>query len=164
MILCCKSFSVVTFLFVGLKFWQGYCSMNTQEIMSKISQILILMLFPVDSRHPSGELDYSRDFWQPLSHTIDAFLHPSIQTSPISFQETFTLVYKCVGEGHSDRLHSDLMQAVTKYLKTLHVELLKCSTSDNDGRQVRETIIDPNNQELFLSDSLSVIILLFFSS
>lgn len=89
----------------------------------------------VDSRQPDLVSEYMRDYWIPLSHTVDAFLHPSSQTSPISFQETFTLVYKCVGEGHSDRLHHDLMQAVTKYLKRLHVDLVQCLTSDNEGRQ-----------------------------
>ena len=83
----------------------------------------------------SVDSDYLRIYWTPLNHTIEAFLHPSTQTQPISFQETFTMVYKCVGEGHSERLHSDLMQTVTSYLKNLHVKLLQCLTCDNEGRQ-----------------------------
>ncbi|KAE8742542.1 hypothetical protein FOCC_FOCC011951 [Frankliniella occidentalis] len=94
-----------------------------------------LCAMEVDSRHQDAESEYLRDFWIPLNNTVEAFLHPSSQTSPISFQETFTLVYKCVGEGYSDRLHCDLMHAVNKYLKNLHVELLKYLTDGNDGRQ-----------------------------
>lgn len=101
--------------------------------------IIVLLHVPVDLRPQTQgiESEYLRMYWIPLSHTIQAFLHPSSQNHPISFQETFTMVYKCVGEGYADRLHIDLMQTVVTYLKDLHVKLLQCLTSDNEGRKVR---------------------------
>ncbi|XP_034234926.1 CDK2-associated and cullin domain-containing protein 1-like [Thrips palmi] len=111
----------------------------------------------VDSRQQDAESEYARDFWTPLNNTIEAFLHPSSQTSPISFQDTFTLVYKCVGEGHSDRLHSDLMQTVSKYLKNLHVELLQCLTSDNEATQGQGIIQMIHMFDCALSDYIKAV-------
>lgn len=68
--------------------------------------------------------DYESTLWPKLEHAVHHLLtmKPSEYT-PISYEQMYTCVYKCVCKQFSERLYSDLISTVTTHLERVCYEL-----------------------------------------
>lgn len=64
--------------------------------------------------------------WQMLSGAVDKMLtYPAGVYEPISYEQMYSAVYKCVGKQWSERLYSDLMEQTRQRLSEWSAQLLQ---------------------------------------
>lgn len=68
--------------------------------------------------------DYETQYWPKLENAIQHLLttKPS-EYIPISYEQMYTCVYKCVCKQFSERLFADLLQTITAYLEQVHLNI-----------------------------------------
>ncbi|PIO12628.1 hypothetical protein AB205_0054160 [Aquarana catesbeiana] len=74
--------------------------------------------------------DYKRLYWPKLESAIEQLL---TQTAgdyiPISYEQIYSCVYKCVCQQHSEQMYSDLLCKITQHLHQVSQELqVPCHT------------------------------------
>lgn len=68
--------------------------------------------------------DYSAFYWPKLENAILLILQQSPgQFIPISYEEMYSTVYKCVCQQYADKMYSSLIELVTSYLRRVSEEL-----------------------------------------
>lgn len=78
-----------------------------------------------------SEDDYANDYWPQLQTAVQQLLmlKPG-EYSPVSFEQVYSSVYKCVWNQFSERLFNDLRKFIRSYLQQLFMEL--CGIQDKD--------------------------------
>ncbi|XP_029466361.1 CDK2-associated and cullin domain-containing protein 1 isoform X3 [Rhinatrema bivittatum] len=68
--------------------------------------------------------DYKSTYWPKLDSAIDQLLtqNPG-DYIPISYEQIYSCVYKCVCQQHSEQMYSDLMDKITDHLERVSKEL-----------------------------------------
>lgn len=68
--------------------------------------------------------DYETQYWPKLEHAIHHLLttKPS-EYIPISYEQMYTCVYKCVCKQFSERLFADLLQTITSHLEQVYLNI-----------------------------------------
>lgn len=96
------------------------CS-DSQDSATKPSYILrpgsmVMMTITVE--------DYEKQYWPKLEHAIHHLLttKPS-EYIPISYEQMYTCVYKCVCKQFSERLFADLLQTITAHLEQVYLNI-----------------------------------------
>ncbi|CAN2391167.1 cell cycle G1/S phase transition, partial [Pristimantis euphronides] len=68
--------------------------------------------------------DYKNTYWPKLESAIDQLLTQSPgDYIPISYEQIYSCVYKCVCQQHSEQMYSDLMGKITGHLEKVSLEL-----------------------------------------
>ncbi|MEE6486683.1 hypothetical protein FKM82_014670 [Ascaphus truei] len=68
--------------------------------------------------------DYRSTYWPKLDSAIDQLLTQSPgDYIPISYEQIYSCVYKCVCQQHSEQMYSDLMRKITSHLERVSQEL-----------------------------------------
>ncbi|XP_066457469.1 CDK2-associated and cullin domain-containing protein 1 [Eleutherodactylus coqui] len=68
--------------------------------------------------------DYKNTYWPKLESAIDQLLTQSPgDYIPISYEQIYSCVYKCVCQQHSEQMYSDLMCKITCHLEKVSLEL-----------------------------------------
>ncbi|MBN3295918.1 CACL1 protein, partial [Amia calva] len=68
--------------------------------------------------------DYQSTYWPKLERAIDQLLTQSPEDYiPISYEQIYSCVYKCVCQQHSEQMYSDLIRKITDRLKQVSEEL-----------------------------------------
>nr|XP_033799568.1 CDK2-associated and cullin domain-containing protein 1 isoform X2 [Geotrypetes seraphini] len=68
--------------------------------------------------------DYKSTYWPKLNSAIDQLLTQSPgDYIPISYEQIYSCVYKCVCQQHSEQMYSDLMEKITDHLERVSKEL-----------------------------------------
>ncbi|KAM4704018.1 CDK2-associated and cullin domain-containing protein 1 [Rhinophrynus dorsalis] len=68
--------------------------------------------------------DYRNTYWPKLESAIDQLLTQSPgDYIPISYEQIYSCVYKCVCQQHSEQMYSDLIRKVTSHLESVSQEL-----------------------------------------
>ncbi|XP_071987287.1 CDK2-associated and cullin domain-containing protein 1 [Engystomops pustulosus] len=68
--------------------------------------------------------DYKNTYWPKLDSAIDQLLTQSPgDYIPISYEQIYSCVYKCVCQQHSEQMYSDLMCKITAHLEKVSLEL-----------------------------------------
>ncbi|KAM3913505.1 CDK2-associated and cullin domain-containing protein 1 [Leptodactylus fuscus] len=68
--------------------------------------------------------DYKNTYWPKLESAIDQLLSQSPgDYIPISYEQIYSCVYKCVCQQHSEQMYSDLMCKITCHLEKVSQEL-----------------------------------------
>ncbi|XP_075071658.1 CDK2-associated and cullin domain-containing protein 1 [Mixophyes fleayi] len=68
--------------------------------------------------------DYKSTYWPKLESAIDQLLTQSPgDYIPISYEQIYSCVYKCVCQQHSEQMYSDLMCKITRHLQKVSLEL-----------------------------------------
>ncbi|KAM4033903.1 LOW QUALITY PROTEIN: CDK2-associated and cullin domain-containing protein 1 [Anomaloglossus baeobatrachus] len=68
--------------------------------------------------------DYKNTYWPKLESAIDQLLSQSPgDYIPISYEQIYSCVYKCVCQQHSEQMYSDLMCKITGHLEKVSLEL-----------------------------------------
>ncbi|XP_061491848.1 CDK2-associated and cullin domain-containing protein 1 isoform X3 [Rhineura floridana] len=68
--------------------------------------------------------DYKSIFWPKLDSAIDQLLTQSPgDYIPISYEQIYSCVYKCVCQQHSEQMYSDLIKKITNHLERVSKEL-----------------------------------------
>ncbi|XP_074195084.1 CDK2-associated and cullin domain-containing protein 1 isoform X5 [Rhinolophus sinicus] len=91
-------------------------------------------LTPVFSQHRDLQLqivmnvitieDYKSTYWPKLDGAIDQLLTQSPgDYIPISYEQIYSCVYKCVCQQHSEQMYSDLIKKITNHLERVSKEL-----------------------------------------
>lgn len=89
--------------------------------------------------------DYESQYWPKLEEAINHLLTMAPgQGIPISYEQMYSCVYKCVCKQFSERLYSDLMQYMSKYLEGKNEEFQ--AWEKEDGRQFLEKYYSVWNQ------------------
>ncbi|MEE6486685.1 hypothetical protein FKM82_014670 [Ascaphus truei] len=71
--------------------------------------------------------DYRSTYWPKLDSAIDQLLTQSPgDYIPISYEQIYSCVYKCVCQQHSEQMYSDLMRKITSHLERVSQELQAC--------------------------------------
>lgn len=72
--------------------------------------------------------DYKNTYWPKLESAIDQLLTQSPgDYIPISYEQIYSCVYKCVCQQHSEQMYSDLMCKITCHLEKVSLDLLATS-------------------------------------
>ncbi|XP_053548649.1 CDK2-associated and cullin domain-containing protein 1 isoform X3 [Bombina bombina] len=72
--------------------------------------------------------EYRSTYWPKLESAIDQLLTQSPgDYIPISYEQIYSCVYKCVCQQHSEQMYSDLMRKITSHLDRVSQELQMCS-------------------------------------
>uniref|UniRef100_A0A8C4WU83 CDK2 associated cullin domain 1 n=1 Tax=Eptatretus burgeri TaxID=7764 RepID=A0A8C4WU83_EPTBU len=72
--------------------------------------------------------DYRTIYWPKLDKALEKLLVQSPRDYiPISYEQIYSCVYKCVCQQHSERMHSDLIAKISLHLNNLSEELQGCS-------------------------------------
>lgn len=80
--------------------------------------------------------DYNTVFWPQLQGAIDTVLQePPGSYKPISYEQMYSAVYKCVCKQHSERLYGDLMRHIEAALRTWCDRLEAVRSTDNNQLQ-----------------------------
>lgn len=70
------------------------------------------------------EDDYGNIYWPKLRGAIDQLLSmKSAEHIPISYEEMYSCVYKCVCKSYSEKLYADLLAHITNYLENVSQSL-----------------------------------------
>ena len=84
---------------------------------------------------PITDESYLSEYWSPLRQTIDTMLnHPPGSYQPVSYEQMYSAVYKCVCKSYSERLFQDLMGHIGQTLSQWAAEILSCSDATLPGR------------------------------
>ncbi|KAM4635923.1 CDK2-associated and cullin domain-containing protein 1 [Discoglossus pictus] len=68
--------------------------------------------------------DYRSTYWPKLESAIDQLLTQSPgDYIPISYEQIYSCVYKCVCQQHSEQMYGDLMRKITSHLEKVSQEL-----------------------------------------
>ncbi|XP_054585352.1 CDK2-associated and cullin domain-containing protein 1 isoform X3 [Eptesicus fuscus] len=68
--------------------------------------------------------DYKSTYWPKLDGAIDQLLTQSPgDYIPISYEQIYSCVYKCVCQQHSEQMYSDLIKKITNHLERVSKEL-----------------------------------------
>lgn len=68
--------------------------------------------------------DYKSTYWPKLDGAIDQLLTQSPgDYIPISYEQIYSCVYKCVCQQHSEQMYSDLIKKITEHLERVSKEL-----------------------------------------
>ncbi|KAE8589518.1 hypothetical protein XENTR_v10017596 [Xenopus tropicalis] len=68
--------------------------------------------------------DYRNTYWPKLESAIDQLLTQSPgDYIPISYEQIYSCVYKCVCQQHSEQMYSDLIHKITSHLESVSQEL-----------------------------------------
>ncbi|XP_042314648.1 CDK2-associated and cullin domain-containing protein 1 isoform X3 [Sceloporus undulatus] len=68
--------------------------------------------------------DYKSTYWPKLDSAIDQLLTQSPgDYIPISYEQIYSCVYKCVCQQHSEQMYSDLIKKITNHLERVSEEL-----------------------------------------
>ncbi|XP_077206017.1 CDK2-associated and cullin domain-containing protein 1 isoform X1 [Paroedura picta] len=68
--------------------------------------------------------DYKSTYWPKLDSAIDQLLTQSPSDYiPISYEQIYSCVYKCVCQQHSEQMYSDLIKKITNHLERVSKEL-----------------------------------------
>ncbi|KAJ8359954.1 hypothetical protein SKAU_G00164790 [Synaphobranchus kaupii] len=68
--------------------------------------------------------DYKSTYWPKLEQAIDQLLTQSqVDYIPISYEQIYSCVYKCVCQQHSEMMYSDLKQKITTHLEQVSEDL-----------------------------------------
>ncbi|XP_013932163.1 PREDICTED: CDK2-associated and cullin domain-containing protein 1 [Thamnophis sirtalis] len=68
--------------------------------------------------------DYKSTYWPKLDSAIDQLLTQSLgDYIPISYEQIYSCVYKCVCQQHSEQMYSDLIKKITNHLERVSKEL-----------------------------------------
>ncbi|XP_060097521.1 CDK2-associated and cullin domain-containing protein 1 isoform X1 [Heteronotia binoei] len=68
--------------------------------------------------------DYRSTYWPKLDSAIDQLLTQSPgDYIPISYEQIYSCVYKCVCQQHSEQMYSDLIKKITNHLERVSKEL-----------------------------------------
>uniref|UniRef100_UPI00398EC048 CDK2-associated and cullin domain-containing protein 1 isoform X2 n=1 Tax=Pristiophorus japonicus TaxID=55135 RepID=UPI00398EC048 len=68
--------------------------------------------------------DYQRTYWPKLDSAIDQLLTQSPgDCIPISYEQIYSCVYKCVCQQHSEQMYCDLITKITSHLRRVSEEL-----------------------------------------
>nr|XP_015201995.1 PREDICTED: CDK2-associated and cullin domain-containing protein 1 isoform X1 [Lepisosteus oculatus] len=68
--------------------------------------------------------DYKSTYWPKLERAIDQLLTQSPEDYiPISYEQIYSCVYKCVCQQHSEQMYNDLIQKITGHLQRVSDEL-----------------------------------------
>ncbi|XP_072095734.1 CDK2-associated and cullin domain-containing protein 1 [Mobula birostris] len=68
--------------------------------------------------------DYQRTYWPKLDSAIDQLLTQSPgDCIPISYEQIYSCVYKCVCQQHSEQMYCDLITKITSHLRRISEEL-----------------------------------------
>ncbi|KAG7462422.1 hypothetical protein MATL_G00184690 [Megalops atlanticus] len=68
--------------------------------------------------------DYKSTYWPKLERAIDQLLTQSqVDYIPISYEQIYSCVYKCVCQQHSELMYSDLKRKITTHLEQVSHEL-----------------------------------------
>ncbi|KAJ8250469.1 hypothetical protein COCON_G00223910 [Conger conger] len=71
--------------------------------------------------------DYKSTYWPKLEQAIDQLLTQSpVDYIPISYEQIYSCVYKCVCQQHSEMMYSDLKQKITTHLEQVSEDLQAC--------------------------------------
>ncbi|XP_023689465.1 CDK2-associated and cullin domain-containing protein 1 isoform X1 [Paramormyrops kingsleyae] len=71
--------------------------------------------------------DYRNTYWPKLEKAIDQLLLQSpVDYIPISYEQIYSCVYKCVCQQHSEIMYNDLIRKITTYLERVSDELQGC--------------------------------------
>lgn len=74
--------------------------------------------------------DYEEHYWPKLEQAINQLLTLSPgQYIPISYEQMYSCVYKCVCKQFSERLYTDLLNFMSSHLATINQELQSCTES-----------------------------------
>lgn len=77
--------------------------------------------------------DYETLYWPKLEQAINQLLTMAPgQYIPISYEQMYSCVYKCVCKQFSERLYNDLLRYMSSHLATLSVELQKVVHNPNE--------------------------------
>ncbi|XP_069610505.1 CDK2-associated and cullin domain-containing protein 1 isoform X1 [Ranitomeya imitator] len=72
--------------------------------------------------------DYKNTYWPKLESAIEQLLTQSPgDYIPISYEQIYSCVYKCVCQQHSEQMYSDLMCKITCHLEKVSLELQTAS-------------------------------------
>ncbi|OCT69748.1 CDK2-associated and cullin domain-containing protein 1 isoform X1 [Xenopus laevis] len=75
--------------------------------------------------------DYRTTYWPKLDSAIDQLLTQSPgDYIPISYEQIYSCVYKCVCQQHSEQMYSDLIHKITSHLESVSQELQASSPAD----------------------------------
>ncbi|XP_035255324.1 CDK2-associated and cullin domain-containing protein 1 [Anguilla anguilla] len=73
--------------------------------------------------------DYKSTYWPKLEQAIDQLLTQSpVDYIPISYEQIYSCVYKCVCQQHSEMMYGDLKQKITAHLEQVSEDLQACPT------------------------------------
>ena len=79
--------------------------------------------------------DYRLQFWGELRDAIDQMLsHPPGSYKPISYEQMYSAVYKCVCKQYSEQLYADLIT----HIRTRLVEMSKILNDVSDNQFISE--------------------------
>ncbi|TRY76489.1 hypothetical protein TCAL_00078 [Tigriopus californicus] len=80
-----------------------------------------------------GDLDetsYNEKYWIPLRGMLEIIFHqPAGSYQPVSYEETYTLIYKCVSMRSAERLFRDIVQFVESVIQGWQIGLERVSGS-----------------------------------
>ncbi|GFS02647.1 CDK2-associated and cullin domain-containing protein 1-like [Elysia marginata] len=75
------------------------------------------------------EEDYETQYWPKLKTAIDQLLNMKPAAySPISYEQMYSCVYKCVCKQFSERLYNDLLSHLSTHMVHLNSELQSCES------------------------------------
>jgi len=78
-----------------------------------------------------GREDYHTHYWPKLERAINQLLtYPTGKYPPISFEEMYSCVYKCVCKQLADRLHADLFAFISQHLHQVSGQLQNLEGTD----------------------------------
>ncbi|PKU29550.1 hypothetical protein llap_20146 [Limosa lapponica baueri] len=84
--------------------------------------------------------DYKSTYWPKLDSAIDQLLTQSPgDYIPISYEQIYSCVYKCVCQQHSEQMYSDLIKKITNHLERVSKELQRASFTNWLSDRIRIT-------------------------
>ncbi|MBN3280215.1 CACL1 protein, partial [Polyodon spathula] len=82
--------------------------------------------------------DYKSTYWPKLESAIEQLLTQNPQDYiPISYEQIYSCVYKCVCQQHSEQMYNDLIHKITVHLQHISQELEACDHADRVGNVPR---------------------------
>ncbi|XP_033102795.1 CDK2-associated and cullin domain-containing protein 1-like [Anneissia japonica] len=76
--------------------------------------------------------DYQQQYWPILDNAVRQLLANSGSYVPISYEQMYSCVYKCVCQQHSEKMYEDLFQLIKEHLSSIHCELQDLHQSNPD--------------------------------
>lgn len=100
-----------------------------------------------------------REYWSAVSKAVEQILQCTL-VSRVSFEQVYSIVYKSVCDGFSERMYTDLLGQCSRYLEhvdyTLYIYKQEC-----DERQVSIKFRTSSNSRIYLYVGTLVIALAF---
>lgn len=93
--------------------------------------------------------DYEKHYWPKLEQAISQLLTMSPgQYIPISYEQMYSCVYKCVCKQFSERLYTDLFNYMRSYLAGVNEDLQSCAASSTQFIEKMAFIVNQYMQAL----------------